>query len=180
MSNSESTNVRQHQYLQPLKVINLDCIMVKNLINCWLIRIPISCFPHAISKRLAVASQSLGRTDLSNTTSSSALCHYCSIRACFARIVGCNGFSVGCTFQKIASSQQCSPGLCLKVKLTLFHPDPLPFPFLTISCCHRHLLCPLITNKLLPGISTSTTLPILLAFPALPLRTEPSDGSDSS
>ena len=153
---------------------------MKNPIKCSLIQSLILRFQRAISKGPAVASQSLRRIAWSNTTSSSALCHSCSSRACFATILGYNITSVGCTFQKKDSSQRFSPVLYLKVKLTLFHPGPLPFPFLTISCCHRHLLCPFITNKLLPGIPTSTTFPVFLAFPAFPLRTEPSYGLDSS
>lgn len=71
-------------------------------------------------------------------------------------------------------------GLYLKVKLTRFQFTSLPFLLLTISCCHFHLLSPLITSKLLPGIATSSLRPVLSAFPAFPLLTDPSNGLVSS
>ena len=156
----------------------IGLLTVKNPITCSLIQTFILCFPRAMSQRPAWLARAregqIGQTkwgvwpDPTTTAPEYALQEY--LQQIWRRLF----------FQKRCSSQQCSPGLCLKVKLTLFHLGPLPFPFLTISCCHLHLLCPFITNKLLLGISTSTTLPVFLAFPAFPLRTEPSYGSNSS
>ena len=70
--------------------------------------------------------------------------------------------------------QDLSSGLYLNDKLTLFHLTDRSFTLLTISCCHFHRLSLLINNKLLSGITPSTTLPVLFAFPALPVLTEPS------
>lgn len=71
-------------------------------------------------------------------------------------------------------------GLYRNVKLTRFQLWSLPFALLTISCCHFHLLSPLMTNRLLLGIRTSSFRPVFPALPALPLLTEPSNGFVSS